>query len=158
MSPEVDTREHISLLHKKGSENFKCAIQAKNMGCFNASISRLYYSCLLVFKGCLIEYGDYNESTFKNLKGSSHKYIIDEYIDRLLPSLDCSDSLLMDVVNIRRLRDSRKDADYSSEIDYCSPLTNRKFENIFLCASKCLRALESIHSIKLIDDEEDDAE
>ncbi|MDI3504120.1 MAG: hypothetical protein PWP64_1056 [Candidatus Cloacimonadota bacterium] len=152
----VQTSKQLQLLHRKSVENYVCAIKAQDNGYFNVAVSRLYYSCLLILKRCLIESGDYTEQDFVSPKGGSHVYIIDSYIQKLFPSLQKSNQFFVDIGYIRTLKDHRRDADYSPDIDYCASRTQKKYETCLKNARKCLSAIESIHNIKIINWEEED--
>lgn len=148
--------KHLQVLYRKSIENYECAIKAQNIDCFNVAVSRLYYSGLLMLKRCLIESGVYTERDFMKPGAGSHVFIIDSYIQNLFPKLEGSCHYTMDICYIRTLKDHRRDADYSPEIDYNASRARNKFEECFKSAKKCLRAIESIHNVKIINREEDD--
>jgi hypothetical protein len=150
------TSKHLHTLYKKSKENYECAIKAQNVDCFNVAVSRLYYSGLLMLKRCLIASGDYTEQDFLKPGAGSHVFIIDSYIQNLFPKLEGSYHYIMDICYIRTLKDHRRDADYSPEIDYNASRTRKKFEECIKSATKCLRAIELIHDIKILNREEED--
>lgn len=144
------TLKQLELLHRKSVENYTCAIKAQDIDCFNVAVGRLYYSCLLILKRCLIESGDFSEEDFVNPRGGSHIYIINSYINKLFPTLQVSDQYIFDIRQIKALKDHRKDADYSPDIDYSASRTKKKYDTCLMSARKCLSAIESIHNIKII--------
>lgn len=138
-----------NLLFKKSQENYACAIKAKEMAYCNVSVSRLYYCCLLLLKRCLIESGICSEQEIRSSRGASHDFIINKYINDLLPTFQVSYADTASIRNIRTLKDHRKVADYSPEVDFSSPEGQKRFEKSVQIAEKWLRAVETIHKLKI---------